>query len=91
MKISRLVIAVSLLLCGVNDMYAQERPKLRPLNEKKAQTASQGLYPHAKKDKWGYADAEGRFIIRPLFVEVLPMSAKQVEPDPVKVNPVFVR
>ena len=78
MKISRLVIAVSLLLCGVNDMYAQERPKLRPLNEKKAQTASQGLYPHAKKDKWGYADAEGRFIIRPLFVEVLPMSAKQV-------------
>ena len=78
MNISRLVLAVLLLLCGLSDMNAQERPKLRPLNEKKAQTASQGLYPHAKKDRWGYADAEGKFIIRPLFVQVLPMSAKQV-------------
>ena len=62
MNISRLVLAVLLLLCGLSDMNAQERPKLRPLNEKKAQTASQGLYPHAKKDRWGYADAEGKFI-----------------------------
>ena len=77
-KFSHFAVAVSLLLSGVNYMYAQERPKLRPLNEKKAQTASQGLYPHAKKDRWGYADAEGKFIIRPIFTKVLPMSAKQV-------------
>ena len=77
-NISRFLVAVTLLLCGVNDTFAQERPKVRQLSEKKAQVASKGLYPLAKKEKWGYADAEGKFLIRPVFTKVMPMGEKQV-------------
>ena len=52
---------------------------MRPLSEKKIEeVASMALTPMEKKEKWGYADVEGKFIIRPAFVEVLPMSAKKV-------------
>ncbi len=52
---------------------------MRPLSEKKIEeVASMVLTPMEKKEKWGYADAEGKFIIRPEFVEVLPMSSMKV-------------
>ena len=77
-NISRFLVAVTLLLCGVNDTFAQERPKVRQLSEKKAQVALDGIYPMVKNDLWGYADAEGKFLIRPVFSEVMPMSAMKV-------------
>ena len=76
--ISLFIAAISLLLFGQNNISAQERPKERPLNEKKIQVASQGLYPMEKKGMWGYADAAGKFLIRPEFCEVMPMSAMKV-------------
>ena len=76
--ILRFVLAVSLLAYFVADVNAQERPKLRPLSGKKAEHASNGMSPLEKKDKWGYVDAEGKFLIRPVFDKVMPMSAKQV-------------
>ena len=51
---------------------------MRQLNEKKALIASKGLYPLEKKGKWGYADSEGKFLIRPVFTEVLQMGPMNV-------------
>ena len=52
---------------------------MRPLSEKKIEeTSSMVLTPMEKKEKWGYADAEGKFVIRPAFEEVMPMSSKMV-------------
>ncbi len=76
--ILRFVLAVSLLAYCAGDINAQERPKLRELSGKKAEHASEGMTPLEKKEKWGYADAEGKFLIRPVFDNVMPMSAKQV-------------
>lgn len=72
------IVSVLLLLSGVGDIFAQERPVLRQLSEKKAQVALDGIYPMVKNDLWGYADAEGKFLIRPVFSEVMPMSAMKV-------------
>ena len=77
-NISLFLAVVLLLSFGFDDIYAQVRPALRPLNEKKLQAASQGLYPLEKKGKWGYADAAGKFIIRPVFVETMQMGASKV-------------
>lgn len=78
-NISLLTIALTLLLGSSVSSYSQERPKLRPMSEKKTEELdSLVMYPTAKKELWGYADVEGKFIIRPVFTEVMPMSAKHV-------------
>ena len=78
-NISLFAVTVSLLLCGAQILNAQERPKMRPLSEKKiVEVSSIVLIPTEKKEKWGYADAEGKFVIRAEFEEVMPMSAKKV-------------
>lgn len=76
------IIAAALILCSAVSAYADVdgdgRPKLRELNERKVEVASHGLVPMQKKDKWGYADSEGKFIIRPLFLNAMPICGKQV-------------
>ena len=68
----------TLLLCSANSIYAQERPKLKELNAKKQEQAAAGILPAQKKDKWGYVDAEGKFIIPALFHNAMQMCDKQV-------------
>ena len=72
------VLAVSLLFSGISELNAQERPALRDLSERKIEAASQGLSPFAKDELWGYVDAEGKFIIPPVFCQVLPMTEMKV-------------
>lgn len=72
-----LFTVVSLLSC-VDGLFAQERPKLRELSDKKVQSATQGVMPEEKNEKWGYVDVDGRFLIRPLFMNAMPMCSMQV-------------
>ena len=77
-KISGLLVMTALLLCFADDLYAQGRPKMRELSERKLEEALHGVTPLAKKDKWGYADADGKFLIRPVFNDVMPMNSRHV-------------
>ena len=78
-RIVRNIAIISiLLLCGVNSAYAQERPKLKELNAKKQEQAATGIVPSQKKDKWGYVDTEGKFVIPALFHNANAISDKQV-------------
>ena len=77
-KIFGLLVMTALLLCFADDLYAQGRPKMRELSERKLEDAIRGVTPMAKKDKWGYADADGKFLIRPVFNDVMPMNSRHV-------------
>ena len=59
-------------------MMAQERPKLKELNQKKYEKALAGVIPCKNKDKCGYADSQGKFVIPAIFHDAMPMSDKQV-------------
>lgn len=78
-RIARNIAIIStLFLCSVNSAYSQERPKLKELNAKKQAQAATGIVPGQKKDKWGYMDAEGKFVIPALFYNAMAMCDKQV-------------
>ena len=78
-RIARNIAIIStLFLCSVNSAYSQERPKLKELNAKKQAQAATGIVPGQKKDKWGYMDAEGKFVIPALFHNAMAMCDKQV-------------
>ena len=67
-----------LTVCSVYAAYSQERPKLKELNAKKQEQAASGILPAQKKDKWGYVDAEGKFVIPALFHNAMEMCDRQV-------------
>lgn len=75
--IRNIAIVLTLIFCSVNSIYAQERPKLKELNAKKQEQAAAGILPAQKKDKWGYVDAEGKFVIPALFHNAMQMCDKQ--------------
>ena len=76
--VRNIAIISTLFLCSVNSAYSQERPKLKELNAKKQAQAATGIVPGQKKDKWGYMDAEGKFVIPALFHNAMAMCDKQV-------------
>ena len=77
-NILNILLVVALFICGAAESVAQERPKLREISDKKLDVAMQGVVPMEKKGECGYADAEGKFIIPPIFHKVMPMSDKHV-------------
>ncbi len=68
----------TLLLCSVNSIYAQERPKLKELNAKKQEQAAAGILPAQKKEKWGFATHDGKYVIPPVFAKTLSVNSRQV-------------
>ena len=72
------IFTAVLLLSGVYEASSQDRPKLREISDKKLEVALQGVVPMEKKGECGYADAQGKFIIPPIFHKVMPMSDKHV-------------
>lgn len=80
MRLNRLNIlfVIVLLFGGSVTSVAQERPKLREISDKKLEVALQGVVPWEKKGECGYADAQGKFVIPPIFHKVMPMSDRNV-------------
>lgn len=72
------LLVIALFIGGTVKAVAQERPKLREISDKKLEVAMQGVVPMEKKGECGYADAQGKFIIPPIFNKVMPMSDRNV-------------
>lgn len=72
------LLVIALFIGGTVKAVAQERPKLREISDKKLEVAMQGVVPMEKKGECGYADAQGKFIIPPIFHKVMPMSDRHV-------------
>lgn len=72
------LLIIALFIGGTVKAVAQERPKLREISDKKLEVAMQGVVPMEKKGECGYADAQGKFIIPPIFNKVMPMSDRNV-------------
>ena len=73
-----IIIVAALSFYGTQDAFADGRPKMRELNEKQIESASLGVSPLQKKDMWGYANKDGKFVIRAQFLNVMQMSEKKV-------------
>lgn len=69
-----LVLTVLLTVLKLNAQSNGNLPKLRELAEKKQQEELRPL--QHKNGLWGYADGEGKFVIRPVFSEVCPYEGK---------------
>lgn len=67
-----------MLLCSAADVFAQQRPKLKELNDKRYEQALNGVSPWEKKGAYGYADEQGKFFIPPVFRSVMPMGMHNV-------------
>ncbi len=68
-----LVISVALLLSVC--LSGQDYPELKSLSEKKLEQISQGgLTPFQKKNLWGYQDASGKVIVKPVFDMTYPFD-----------------
>lgn len=78
LNILNILFVFALLLGGTVKSVAQERPKLREISDKKLEVALQGVVPWEKKGECGYADAQGKFVIPPIFHKVMPMSDRNV-------------
>ncbi|MBR1870004.1 MAG: WG repeat-containing protein, partial [Bacteroidales bacterium] len=63
------IIATIAFLFAAAMLFAQDYPVLKPISEKKM---SEPVMPLEKKDKWGFADEKGRFIIKAVFEEAEP-------------------
>lgn len=75
--LSYFIVIVSACLASLSYADAQsieELPKLKELKGKDLETAITPL--KHKKGLWGYADAEGKFVIRPSFSEARPYEGK---------------
>ena len=78
LNILNILFVLALLFAGTVKSVAQERPKLREISDKKLEVALQGVVPWEKKGECGYADAQGKFVIPPIFHKVMPMSDRHV-------------
>lgn len=77
-NILNILLAIALFIGGTVKAISQDRPKLREIGDKKLEVALQGVVPMEKKGECGYADAQGKFIIPPIFHKVMPMSDRYV-------------
>lgn len=77
-NILNILLAIALFIGGTVKAISQDRPKLREIGDKKLEVALQGVVPMEKKGECGYADAQGKFIIPPIFHKVMPMSDRHV-------------
>ena len=77
-NILNILLVVTMFMCGTVKAASQERPKLREISDKKLEVAMLGVVPMEKKGECGYADAQGKFIIPPMFHKVMPMSDRHV-------------
>ena len=77
-NVVNILLAVAMLIGGTANAAAQERPRLREVSDKKLEVAVHGVVPWKKKGECGYADAQGKFIIPPIFKDVMPMSDRNV-------------
>jgi len=51
------------------NVFAQKLPELKPVKDLETE-----ITPTAKKDKWGYANEKGRFVIKAVFDEAMPFA-----------------
>lgn len=73
-RLKNIVFIVVLLLCPLVVLHAQnvEVPKLKEIKGKKLLEEITPL--QHKKGLWGYANSEGKFVIKPVFDEVCPFE-----------------
>ena len=69
-----LVISAALLLCTL--LSGQNYPELKTLSDKKLEQIAQGsgVSPFQKKNLWGYQDASGKVMVRPVFDSAFPFD-----------------
>ena len=70
----RILSVIAALLVGLLAVYGQDIPDLKPLKN-----LDETLVPAQKKDKWGYANAKGKIIIKAVFDEAeefLPVTSE---------------
>ncbi len=60
----RKIILISVILLLSANANGQSIPRLKPLSEKQM---TELIQPAEKKGKWGYANARGRFLIKPVY------------------------
>ena len=85
MKRLFLTLAFALFLPFLVSAQQQQIPTLKPFKELPAETPT----PLARRDKWGFADAKGKFVIKPVFDAVEPfktVTAQNVSIDVAKVR-----
>lgn len=77
--IVRNILLVCLLLsCCIQISFADGRPRIHELNDKKQEILEAGVVPAKKKDEWGYATRDGKFLIPAVFTAAMPVNSKQV-------------
>lgn len=70
----RILLAIIILLAGLQAVSGQEIPVLKPLKN-----LDEDLVPAQKKEKWGYANAKGKIIIKAVFdaaEEFMPVTSE---------------
>lgn len=61
-------------LCIACQLASAQIPQIKPLEGKNLEKAKAGLVPMEKKGKWGFADNEGKFVVKPVFDSATPFD-----------------
>ena len=73
-----ILLVCLLLLCCIQVSFADGRPRIHELSDKKQEILESGVVPAQKKEEWGYATRDGKFLIPAVFTAAMPVSTKQV-------------